>query len=146
VIAFLLTGVMVCALALVAFCAGAETGFLSIRRGRLLHLARSGGQRATILQAACQNLGRTMTALLVGNNFASVTYSSASAALSSVLFADMPGMRAVWSASAAFVVIRKGGGAEAIQSKYNKQSQVYRNQGFTISSDSGFEYLKTGAN
>lgn len=63
-----------------AFCAGAETGFLSVRRGRLLHMAREGGKRAKVLYEAVSNMGRTTTALLVGNNLASVCYSSASAA------------------------------------------------------------------
>jgi len=96
------------ALALAAFCAGAETGFLSIRRGRLIHLVRAGGRRAAILHTAYQNLGQTTTALLVGNNLASVTYSSASAALSSVLFADAPAARSVWGVCAAFAILYLG--------------------------------------
>lgn len=103
-----LSVVTVGALTLAAFCAGAETGFLSIRRGRLIHLVRAGGKRAKILQTAYQNLGRTTTALLVGNNLASVTYSSASAALSSILFADVPAARPVWGLGAAFVVLYFG--------------------------------------
>ena len=73
---------MIAALALAAFCAGAETAFLSVRRGRVLHMARAGGARAKIIQEALSNIGRTTSALLVGNNLASVAYSSASAALS----------------------------------------------------------------
>jgi len=96
------------ALALAAFCAGAETGFLSIRRGRLLHLVRAGGRRARVLQDAYQHLGRTTTALLVGNNLASVSYSAASAALSSVLFADSSASRSFWSACAAFAILYFG--------------------------------------
>jgi len=108
VIAFLLSVVTLGALALAAFCAGAETGFLSIRRGRLIHLVRAGSSRAKVLLAAYQNLGRTTTALLVGNNLASVTYSSASAALSSVVFADSPVARSVWGVLAAFAVLYFG--------------------------------------
>jgi len=108
VIVLFLSVVTIGALALAAFCAGAETGFLSIRRGRLLHLVRAGGRRAKMLQSAYQNLGLTTTALLVGNNLASVTYSSASAALSSVLFAGMPWAQSAWSVGAAFAVLYFG--------------------------------------
>ena len=80
-IAFLLLVTALGALALAAFCAGSETGFLSVRRERVLHMARAGGVRARIVYSAISNLGRTTTALLVGNNLASVTYSSAMAAL-----------------------------------------------------------------
>ena len=73
------------ALAGTAFCAGAETGFLSVRRGRVIHMAREGGARAKILFEAISNMGRTTTALLVGSNLSSVLYSSASAALVGVL-------------------------------------------------------------
>ena len=34
------------ALAWAAFCAGAETAFLSVSRERILHLARAGGRKA----------------------------------------------------------------------------------------------------
>lgn len=78
--ALLLFFVLVVSLLGAAFCAGAETGFLSVRRGRLLHMAREGGVRAKILYEAVSNMGRTTAALLVGNNLASVAYSSASAA------------------------------------------------------------------
>jgi len=107
-IVFFLAVVTLSALALAAFCAGAETGFLSIRRGRLIHLVRAGGKRAKILQTAYQNLGLTTTALLIGNNLASVTYSSASAALSSVLFADSPAAQSVWGVCAAFAILYFG--------------------------------------
>jgi len=108
VIALFLSVVTLGALALAAFCAGAETGFLSIRRGRLIHLVRAGGRRAKILQTAYQHLGRTTTALLVGNNLAAVTYSSASAALSSVVFAGSPVAQSVWGVFAAFAVLYFG--------------------------------------
>ena len=84
-ITFLLFLIALAALALAAFCAGAETGFLSVRRGRVLHMAREGGVRAKSVYAAISDLGRTTTALLVGNNLASVTYSSATAALTARL-------------------------------------------------------------
>ena len=82
--------VVVLALAMVAFCAGCETGFLSVRRGRIIHMAREGGVRAKIIYEAISNMGRTTTALLVGNNLAAVCYSSASSALVAALYADSP--------------------------------------------------------
>ena len=72
-------------LAVSAFCSGMETGFLSVRRERVLHAARAGGVRAKVVFAAISNLGRTTTALLVGNNLANVTYSSSAAALTARL-------------------------------------------------------------
>ena len=72
---------VVFSLAVSAFCSGAETGFLSVSRGRILHMAREGGVRARIIQEAILNMGRTTTAILVGNNLANVSYSSAFTAL-----------------------------------------------------------------
>ena len=73
-------------LAVSAFCSGMETGVLSVRRERVLHMAREGGARAKVVFAAIFDLGRTTTALLVGNNLANVTYSAAAAALTARLF------------------------------------------------------------
>ena len=70
------------ALAGAAFCAGAETGFLSVSRERVLHLSREGGVKAAKVQKALADMARTTTTLLIGNNLASVGYSSAFAALS----------------------------------------------------------------
>ena len=107
-IAFLLVLAILASLALAAFCAGAETGFLSVSRGRILHMARAGGARARIIHAAVTNLGRTTTALLVGNNLASVSFSSASAALSAVAFPESSAAQAVWSGAAAVTVLYFG--------------------------------------
>lgn len=79
-----------------AFCAGAETGFLSVSRERILHLSRAGGRKAKKVQAALSDMGRTTTTLLIGNNLASVGYSVAAAALSD---------NALWSFFAAFLVL-----------------------------------------
>ena len=57
-------------LAWAGFCAGAETGFLSVSRERVLHLAREGGRKALLVQAALADMARTMTTLLIGNNLA----------------------------------------------------------------------------
>ena len=84
-ITFLLLLSAAAGLAVSAFCSGMETGFLSVRRERVLHAARAGGVRAKVVFAAISNLGRTTTALLVGNNLANVTYSSSAAALTARL-------------------------------------------------------------
>ena len=105
--AFLLL-IVVLALATAAFCAGCETGFLSVRRGRVIHMAREGGARAKIIYEAISNMGRTTTALLVGNNLAAVCYSSASSALVAALFADSPAMQFVLSTVSALAILFLG--------------------------------------
>ena len=95
-------------LAVAALCAGAETGFLSVRRGRVLHMAREGGRRAKIVFEAISNLGRTTTALLVGNNLASVSYSSATAALAAELADGSPVAGAFVSAGSALALLFLG--------------------------------------
>ena len=107
-ITFLLFVAAAAALAVAAFCAGAETGFLSVGRGRVLHVAREGSARAKIVFAAIFNLGRTTTALLVGTNLASVTYSAATAALTARLFGSSRIMSAVSSLVVALVLLMLG--------------------------------------
>ena len=104
----LLSIALLVSLAAAAFCAGAETGFLSVSRGRILHMARMGGKRAKVVHSALGDLQNTMTALLVGNNIAAVSYSSASTALSAALFAGSPADQAAWGAAAAFVMLAAG--------------------------------------
>lgn len=104
-VAALLALAMAVALAAAAFCAGSETAFLSVSRGRLLHLAREGSAAAKIVKAAIDDMTATMTSLLVGNNLAAVVFSSASAALSARLFAESAVARTVWSVAAAFTVL-----------------------------------------
>jgi len=91
-------------LAVAAFCAGTETSFLSVSRERVLHLAREGGRKAKHVQAALSEMSRTMTTLLIGNNLASVAYSSATAALIADHCSDSL-WRSIWSFFAAFVVL-----------------------------------------
>ena len=93
------------ALAAAAFCAGAETAFLSVSRERILHLAREGGKKAKAVQKALSSMPRTTTTLLIGNNLASVIYSSSTAALASALFADYTTANAVWSFGAAATLL-----------------------------------------
>ena len=92
-------------LAVTAFCAGAETAFLSVSRERILHLARAGGRKAKKVQKALSDMGRTTTTLLIGNNLASVAYSSATAAISMALFGGNATASALWSFFAAFTVL-----------------------------------------
>ena len=102
---FLLVLIALLALAGSAFCSGAETGFLSVSRERILHLAHEGGRKAKKVQRALQDMGRTTTTILIGNNLANVTYSAATAALSVRLFGENATVRAVWSFLAAFTVL-----------------------------------------
>ena len=107
-ITFLLFLVAIGALAVAAFCAGAETGFLSVGRGRVLHVAREGSARAKIVFTAIFNLGRTTTALLVGNNLASVTYSAATAALTARLCGSSRIGSAIFSLVVALLLLMLG--------------------------------------
>ena len=85
---------VVLTLACSSFCSGMETGFLSVRRERIIHMAREGSARAKIIYEAISNMGRTTTAILVGNNLANVCYSSAASALVATFYADVrSGMR-----------------------------------------------------
>lgn len=103
--ATLLVLVLVSSLAVSAFCSGAETGFMSVSRERILHLMRSGGVRAKIVYSAISDIGRTTVTLLVGNNLVNVVFSSASSALSVMVFPDSPGMQSVWGGAAAISVL-----------------------------------------
>ena len=95
---------MIVTLAFAAFCAGAETAFLSVSRERILHMSREGGRKAKIVHRALSDMGRTTTTLLIGNNLAAVAYSAASAALSLRLCSGSVA-RSLWSFFAAFLVL-----------------------------------------
>lgn len=88
-----------------AFCAGAETSFLSVSRERILHLAREGGRKAKLVEAALGDMARTTTTLLIGNNLATVSYSSATAALTTILCGENLAGRALAGFLAAFIVL-----------------------------------------
>ena len=102
---FLLVLIALLALAWSAFCSGAETGFLSVSRERILHLAHEGGRRAQKVQRVLQDMGRATTTILIGNNIANVTYSTATAALISRLLADHATAAGACSFLAAFTVL-----------------------------------------
>ena len=102
---FLLLVATMVALSFSAFFSGTETGFLSVSRERILHLAREGGRKAKIVHEALSDMGRTTTTLLIGNNIANVSYSSATAALAAELFAKDSVANLAWSLFAAFLVL-----------------------------------------
>ena len=93
------------ALAGAAFCAGAETGFLSVSRERILHLSREGGVKAAKVQKALADMARTTTTLLIGNNLASVGYSSAFAALSARISGSSTTASAILGFVGAFMLL-----------------------------------------
>lgn len=95
----------VAALAFSAFFSGTETGLLSVSRERILHLAREGGRKARLVQAALADMDRTTTTLLIGNNISNVSYSAATAALATELFSANAIANLVWSFFAAFTVL-----------------------------------------
>lgn len=95
-------------LSLAGFCAGAETGFTSLSRGRVLHMARAGSRAAKRLQDAVSAIPRTLTALLVGNNVGSVSFSACSAALAARAFPDSAAAQAVWGFCAATAILYLG--------------------------------------
>ncbi len=103
--AILLMLAAISTLALAAFCAGAETAFLSVSRERVLHLARSGGKKAKELQKIISDMPRTLTTLLIGNNLAAVAYSSASAALAIELLGTARIGLLVWTVASALLVL-----------------------------------------
>lgn len=102
---FLLIAAALVALVFSAFFSGTETGFLSVSRERILHLAREGGRKAQIVQSALADMGRTTTTLLIGNNIANVSYSSCTAALAAELFTRDSPAHVAWSLFAAFVIL-----------------------------------------
>lgn len=103
--AYLLILVVILTLVGAAFCAGTETAFLSVSRERILHLAREGGRKAKMIEKALTDMSRTTTTLLIGNNLATVSYSSATAALTTILCGENRIGRAIASFAAAFLVL-----------------------------------------
>ncbi len=104
----LLLLLLLAAVCAAGFCAGVETGFLSVSRVRLLSLERQGSKRARRLARALRNMSRVVTTLLVGNNIAAVTVSTVSAALALRLFASSPLLQTAWSLFVAALVLFVG--------------------------------------
>ena len=105
ILLLLLLLVAVCA---AGFCAGVETGFLSVSRVRLLSLVRQGSKRARQLAKALRNMSRVVTTLLVGNNIAAVTVSTVSAVLALRMFADSPLFQTAWALFVAALMLFGG--------------------------------------
>ncbi len=102
---FLLVALSLLALAAAAFCAGAETAFMSVGRGRVTHLAREGSRTAQGVQLALRRMNRTLTTLLIGNNLSHVVFSSAAAALGLKLFEPEGAAHVAWTILSAFTVL-----------------------------------------
>ncbi len=105
IVGLLLAATGVLALLVAAFCAGAETAFMSVNRGRVLHLAREGSAAAKVVDGALNAMNRTLTTLLIGNNLAHVVFSSAAAALGARLCAGSAWGHAAWTVGSAFAVL-----------------------------------------
>lgn len=88
-----------------AFCSGAETAFMSVSRGRVLHLVREGSAAARLVQRAIGSMNSTLTTLLIANNLANVAFSAAAAALGARLCGDAPVARGAWTFASAFTVL-----------------------------------------
>lgn len=96
------------ALVFSSFFSATEAAFVTVSRGRIVHLAREGSKKAKAVLRAISNLQDTITTILVGNNIANTLFSSASAALAARVFADSSLARTVWACIAAFVVLYLG--------------------------------------
>lgn len=105
IVSLLLAAAVLVALAAAGFCAGAETAFMSVSRGRITHLARAGSRAAASVDRALREMNVTLTTLLIGNNLSHVVFSSASAALGARLFAEATVARAIWTGLSAFTVL-----------------------------------------
>ena len=104
----LLLFLLLAAVCAAGFCAGVETGFLSVSRVRLLSLERQGSKRARQLARALRNMSRVVTTLLVGNNIAAVTVSTVSAMLALRMFASSPLSQTAWSLFVAALMLFVG--------------------------------------
>ena len=105
IVSLVLALVVLVALGSAAFCAGAETAFMSVNRGRVLHLAREGSATAKVVDGALNQMNTTLTTLLIGNNLAHVVFSSAAAALGVRLCEGSAWGHAAWTVVSAFTVL-----------------------------------------
>ena len=104
----LLLLLLLAAVCAAGFCAGVETGFLSVSRVRLLSLVRQRSKQACQLARALRDMSRVVTTLLVGNNIAAVTVSTVSTALALRMFATSPLLQAAWSLFVAALMLFGG--------------------------------------
>lgn len=104
----LLLLLLLAAVCAAGFCAGVETGFLSVSRVRLLSLVRQRSKQARQLARVLRDMSRVVTTLLVGNNIAAVTVSTVSAVLALRMFATSPLLQAAWTLFVAALMLFGG--------------------------------------
>ena len=104
----LLLLLLLAAVCAAGFCAGVETGFLSVSRVRLLSLVRQRSKQACQLARTLRDMSRVVTTLLVGNNIAAVTVSTVSTGLALRMFATSPLLQAAWSLFVAALMLFGG--------------------------------------
>lgn len=73
-------------LLLSAFFSGIETGFISLNRMRLLHLARTGAKNALLVKAYLADTSRMIGTTLSGNNLVNVAFSTVAASFADRYF------------------------------------------------------------
>ena len=104
----LLIVALVACFCIAGFCAGTETGFLSVSRMRILSLSKQGSARARQLANIVSDMGRVMNTLLIGNNLAAVLVSTISAALAIRLFSGRPAAQTAWTTGVACAMLFLG--------------------------------------
>ncbi len=108
IITILLILTTLIALVLSSFFSASEAAFVTVSRGRVVHLSREGSAKAKSVLKAISNLQDTITTILVGNNIANTLYSSTSAALAARILVDSSVGCTVWACVAAVVLLYLG--------------------------------------
>lgn len=108
IITLLLVFTVIIALVLSSLFSASEAAFVTVSRGRIVHLSREGSTKAQAVLRAISNLQDTITTILVGNNIANTLFSSASAALAGRILVDSSLGRTVWACVAAVVLLYLG--------------------------------------
>ena len=90
-----------------AFFSSAETAFSSLNRVKLKAMMRDGHSNKKIERALAlsERYDVVLSTVLIGNNLASVAYSSSTAALAGILFAQGNTANVIWSFGAAFALL-----------------------------------------
>ncbi|CAO4175143.1 HlyC/CorC family transporter [Methylorubrum populi] len=83
---WLAAGIVLIALILSAFCAGAETAFTAASRARMLSLENAGSRRATLVNRILEDRERFIGAMLIGYNVVAIGASAFTAAVFTSLF------------------------------------------------------------
>ena len=100
--AYVVIFVMIC---LSAYFSASEIAFNSANKMRLRRAAEGGSKTAAIAHRIAEKFTVSLSAILIGNNLANVSYSAATAALSVYLFSQNEIASVLWSFFAAFVVL-----------------------------------------